>query len=542
MSAHTYVYICNRCLKQYSQKSAYNAHRKRKFQCEVRKDGKSNPIQFEFQCPHCGQHYNRKDRFDAHLKKCPKKPVNVKNNINIVPFATEHISCLSSTDQLLIIYHPSPLLGLLHMMNANDNKPEYKNVYFDTQNNGIVHEKDGPTPCITSDILNKMCTSKSQNLKDLINVLASVISNDTIKRIEYIINQLDSNDPRDTANIKKMMNEYFTTGKKSTYDNKGGIPDRSFNVLKKDLTFEKAVEILDKNKKDLIGGNIVVVNSRDINSDDKLNDIKKIILTRSKSRNRNIDGTMRANVWLTHIGRLFDAKCYTGCGKDISCFDFECGHIVAHSKGGPATLENLRPICTPCNRSMHTKDMNRFIKDHGFTVPRYTSKTSKYSSIRKKAITNYDNDDDIFTVSDNRNDDDIISVSSKPPIDLKKATSKKTIANRDDDNDDIVSVSGKLPTDPKKTTSKKTIVNRDDDDNDDIVSVPRKPPIDLKKTTSKKTVANRDDDNDDIVSVPRKPPIDLKKATSKKTIANRDDDKDDIVSVPKKLQTYHKKQ
>ena len=36
----------------------------------------------------------------------------------------------------------------------------------------------------------------------------------------------------------------------------------------------------------------------------------------------------------------------------ITPFTFECGHNIPESKGGTSDIDNLRPICGNCNRSM----------------------------------------------------------------------------------------------------------------------------------------------------------------------------------------------
>lgn len=44
--------------------------------------------------------------------------------------------------------------------------------------------------------------------------------------------------------------------------------------------------------------------------------------------------------------------------------------FIARANGGEDTIENLRPICQPCNSSMGTRNMNEFIQTHAFHVRR----------------------------------------------------------------------------------------------------------------------------------------------------------------------------
>jgi 5-methylcytosine-specific restriction endonuclease McrA len=173
------------------------------------------------------------------------------------------------------------------------------------------------------------------------------------------------------------------------------------------------------------------------------------------SKRKPISATMRKAVWLKYIGKHMEAKCYAGCGDIINCFNFDCGHVIAHSKGGLTTLDNLRPICRGCNSSMGTQDMNEFIKENGFTIPRYTS----------KSIGDRDNDSE-----------DIITVSSKLQIDIKKKTDiKKTIIN----SEDIVTVSSKPPT----NLNKKPIANHNgDSDSESTAKNNKMRPTKIQKT------------------------------------------------------------
>lgn len=57
----------------------------------------------------------------------------------------------------------------------------------------------------------------------------------------------------------------------------------------------------------------------------------------------------------------------------INTFDFEAGHVQARSKGGGDEIENLRPICGICNRSMGSENMIEFQKRNGFISAQTTT-------------------------------------------------------------------------------------------------------------------------------------------------------------------------
>jgi hypothetical protein len=72
-----------------------------------------------------------------------------------------------------------------------------------------------------------------------------------------------------------------------------------------------------------------------------------------KYKKKTIPVALREQVWLNHCGRVFEHKCSTPWCKNIICvFDFESGHNIPESKGGPTTLDNLVPLCRRCNNSM----------------------------------------------------------------------------------------------------------------------------------------------------------------------------------------------
>lgn len=79
-----------------------------------------------------------------------------------------------------------------------------------------------------------------------------------------------------------------------------------------------------------------------------------------KVKRKNLSVHVRRDCWNMFIGKKYEAKCYAGCGRNITVFNYECGHIKAVAKRGCDDLENLRPICGDCNKRMGTKNMKDY--------------------------------------------------------------------------------------------------------------------------------------------------------------------------------------
>lgn len=78
-----------------------------------------------------------------------------------------------------------------------------------------------------------------------------------------------------------------------------------------------------------------------------------------------IPATVRNAVWVTYNGKVLQTNCWC-CGVEpITKGNFECGHIVSEKNGGKVNLDNLRPICGLCNKSMGIKNMNDFMEKYG---------------------------------------------------------------------------------------------------------------------------------------------------------------------------------
>lgn len=82
--------------------------------------------------------------------------------------------------------------------------------------------------------------------------------------------------------------------------------------------------------------------------------------TKNSSTRKTIPKTLKNQVWDTCIGQEKGVgNCYC-CSKEIDSKNFECGHILAVCKGGENKLDNLKPICSICNKSMGKQNLNEF--------------------------------------------------------------------------------------------------------------------------------------------------------------------------------------
>ena len=51
---------------------------------------------------------------------------------------------------------------------------------------------------------------------------------------------------------------------------------------------------------------------------------------------------------------------------------WECGHVISEYNGGDLSTQNLKPVCSGCNKSMATMNMDEYMKKYYFD--RYNEK------------------------------------------------------------------------------------------------------------------------------------------------------------------------
>ncbi len=83
---------------------------------------------------------------------------------------------------------------------------------------------------------------------------------------------------------------------------------------------------------------------------------------KGKTISKTIPLSLKKAVWDHWMGMgEGEAKCPVCKVTMIYQISFHCGHIVAKSRGGLNTVDNLKPICQSCNSSMGNQNMDDFI-------------------------------------------------------------------------------------------------------------------------------------------------------------------------------------
>ena len=96
-------------------------------------------------------------------------------------------------------------------------------------------------------------------------------------------------------------------------------------------------------------------------------------------RKKRIPKKKRQEVWTANNGESLSSKCYCCNIEDLNGMGYwECGHILSESNGGNLDTSNLKPICSGCNKSMGSKNMDDYMKEF------YTQRYEKIFKVNEK--------------------------------------------------------------------------------------------------------------------------------------------------------------
>ncbi len=120
--------------------------------------------------------------------------------------------------------------------------------------------------------------------------------------------------------------------------------------------------------------------------------------TESKKRNGGISISKRALLWRKYYPNSLDGVCVACRQRNISIDNFDAGHVISRNEGGSDNIDNLRPICRPCNLAMGTMDMDKYIETNfgsqhkEVNIPKRVDKKDLKSSDKNKGSLLHESD------------------------------------------------------------------------------------------------------------------------------------------------------
>ncbi len=215
--------------------------------------------------------------------------------------------------------------------------------------------------------ITSFCCSSKVGVMENDPVMIKIINSDN----KYIIEELMIT-PNEWWNInKKKLKQSLSDRDLKTIFLETYIAKDIDSIIKwMDFSYQEKVEFMEKN--DWFGKqNIMIPKDCGFFSDalavvsyNRILDMSKTKKTYAKKK-KAIPKRIKTLVWNEYIGEDIGSSLCLCCKKEkITQMNFTCGHVLSEAEGGEITVENLRPICNPCNLSMGTKHMDDFMKEH----------------------------------------------------------------------------------------------------------------------------------------------------------------------------------
>lgn len=225
-----------------------------------------------------------------------------------------------------------------------------------TDDTGVV-DMDIDTTNINSPIIDSssnVLTSEIDILKKKLSELESKLSTgDVIPAVDK------KNKRKDNNNIEP------DSSKENTINDKNkSIPkdETKKNKKEKEKSTKKNEVIVEE-----VNTNVITIVDKDIDlsNNNNISEVKKD----EKNKKQAIPKSVRTSVWNHYIGEYINQHRCLCCKKVlISNTNFDVGHVISEKDGGTHEINNLRPICSPCNHSMGSENMIEFVKKYGYYI------------------------------------------------------------------------------------------------------------------------------------------------------------------------------
>lgn len=123
------------------------------------------------------------------------------------------------------------------------------------------------------------------------------------------------------------------------------------------------------------------------------------IFEKKENYRKSVPKTVKDRLWDTTFGpEAGQGLCYV-CGLKINSKRFEAGHIISVYHDGSTTLDNLKCICSTCNKSMGTQNLENFKLTYFPAIQKKIKDKHK-----KKCICGYHNEIDSIILNCNNLD------------------------------------------------------------------------------------------------------------------------------------------
>lgn len=76
-------------------------------------------------------------------------------------------------------------------------------------------------------------------------------------------------------------------------------------------------------------------------------------------KRKPIPGSLRDALWRREIGTELDGNCFC-CNTNVKYGMYEAGHVIAVALGGTNDIDNLRVVCSLCNKNMGIRNLYEF--------------------------------------------------------------------------------------------------------------------------------------------------------------------------------------
>ena len=282
---------------------------------------------------------------------------NIDDNLTFTPvFSTKHISEVIDLININTIINENGLSDLYINEIAKNKNGEY-GIINTNKKNPIFHirKKDGSIEkdvggklifkrfiSMSTDKIDKFLNEikKNTNIMEYTRIERNIKNYDKfIKKISYELH---------IDNVKNNINkdEYWNEDDEKNNELKSIVTEKKYND--KNNSIENILKSYDINK------SVVIEKDEEV----LLIFTKQIV----KKKKIKINHILATQVWDEYIGiKIGEIKCPVCKVNEINQRNFECGHVIPESKGGETKLENLRPLCNKCNKSIGTNEMDKTI-------------------------------------------------------------------------------------------------------------------------------------------------------------------------------------